>query len=138
MSFIVYTDGACSGNGTPSASGGWGAVLIGVDGSRTELNNPEPIKGVTNNAMEIMAVIEALKHIEENHGSTSVEIRTDSRLVIGWMADGWKRNSNQELLAELDTLVAKHDVIFTKVKGHSGDPMNELADRLAVKGSGQV
>jgi ribonuclease HI len=41
---------------------------------------------------------------------------------------------NQDLWEKLDALVAKHDVTWTWVKGHSGHVGNDEADALANRG----
>ena len=132
----IYTDGACSGNPGP---GGWGAVMR-WNGHEKELCGGEA--ETTNNRMEMMAVIQALKAIK---GHPKIEIYTDSKYVIdgvekwlkGWKARGWKtagkkQVKNQGLWKQIDELIVKHDVSFHWVKGHDGHPENERADQLAV------
>jgi ribonuclease HI len=133
----IYTDGACSGNPGP---GGWGAILIYGEYEK-ELAGYEA--ETTNNRMEMMAVIEALKTLKD---SCAVTLYTDSTYVMkgmqewlaGWKARGWKTASkkpvkNQDLWQMLDAEVARHQVDWHWVKGHSGDPLNERADQLAVQ-----
>ena len=131
----VFTDGACKGN---PGVGGWGAILIYKD-------NVKEISGkdddTTNNIMELMAVIEALKTVRN---PSEIEITTDSKYVkngitnwiFNWKKNGWKTASkktvkNKELWVELDSLIQKHSIIWKWVKGHSGHLENERADRLA-------
>lgn len=133
----VYTDGACSGNPGP---GGWGAIVI--DGTKeVELSGAEPSS--TNQRMELTAVIEALRSLE---GRRRVAIYSDSAYVINCFRDGWyerwrqngwknaqkKPVENRDLWEALLAQVERHDVEWRKVAGHSGDPMNDRADRLAV------
>lgn len=133
----IFTDGACSGNPGP---GGWGAVLRYRDTER-ELSGGAP--ETTNNRMELMGVIEALRSLKE---PCEVELCSDSKYVcdairLGW-AKGWKRNGwvksdkkpamNADLWDELLTLLGRHRVTVTWVKGHAGHPENERCDRLAV------
>lgn len=131
----VYTDGACSGNPGP---GGWGAVLICGELEKT-LAGGEP--ATTNNRMELMA---AIKSLEELKQPSQVELYTDSRYVMDgitrWIV-GWKKNrwltaakkavKNQDLWQRLDTATAAHQVHWNWVRGHSGNALNERADRLA-------
>ncbi len=134
----IYTDGACSGNPGP---GGWGAIL--VSGSfRKEICGGE--RETTNNRMELTAAIEALKALRS---PSDVDLYTDSvyvrsgiaEWINAWKANGWRRRSgkrwlpvkNEELWRALDQLVARHQVRFHWVEGHSGDPDNERADELA-------
>ncbi|MCB1581325.1 MAG: ribonuclease HI [Alphaproteobacteria bacterium] len=134
----MYTDGACSGNPGP---GGWGAVMR-WNGHEKELCGGEA--ETTNNRMEMMAVIQALKAIK---GHPKIEIYTDSKYVMqgitewldGWKARGWKTAGkkpvkNVDLWQRMDELVSRHDVTFHWVKGHDGHPENERADSLAVAG----
>ena len=132
---VVYTDGSCSGNPGP---GGWGAVIEAPTGVR-EISGGVP--NTTNNRMELMAAIQALEAIEPG---APVQIVTDSRYVMdgitSWMA-GWRRRNwrtaagkpvkNQDLWQRLDRAVARHDVQWQWVRGHTQDPVNERADPCA-------
>lgn len=131
----IYTDGSCHGNPGP---GGWGAILR-WEGRERELSGGAA--ETTNNQMELMAVIESLKALRE---ACEVEVFTDSKYVMdgmkswihGWKKRGWKTASKQpvkniEYWQSLDREVARHQVSWTWVKGHSGHPENERADLLA-------
>ena len=138
----AFTDGACSGNPGP---GGWGAVLQFGDHER-ELHGGAP--NTTNNRMELTAAIEALKALSE---PCQVTLTTDSTYVkdgiTQWLAN-WKRNGwrtaakkpvkNQDLWQALDHESARHEIDWCWVKGHSGHPENERADRLANLGMDEV
>lgn len=134
----IYTDGACSGN---PGVGGWGAVLR-YNNHEKEISGAEA--ETTNNRMELTAVIEALKLLKE---PCQVELTTDSKYVAdaitkGW-AIGWKKNNwiksdrkkalNSDLWEELLSLLEKHSVNITWVKGHNGHPFNERCDAIAVE-----
>jgi ribonuclease HI len=131
---IVYTDGACSGNPGP---GGWAWAVApsGVpSGSGGEAHT-------TNQRMEIMAVLEALRSLDGD-----LTIVSDSAYVVHCFRDGWWRrwktngwrNSKREPVANSDLwrplveLYEERRPEFRWVKGHSGDPMNDLVDQLAV------
>ena len=133
----VYTDGACSGNPGP---GGWAwAVSPSGEpcGSGGEL-------ATTNQRMELLAALEAIRSIGiEDH---RIHVVSDSTYVVNcfrdgwwikWRRNGWK-NSQRQPVANVDlweplvSLVEKGGVTFEWVKGHSGDAMNDLVDRLAV------
>jgi ribonuclease HI len=139
---IVFADGASSGNPGP---GGWGAIVATPDGKVLELGGGE--RGVTNNRMELVAVIAALARLSGVPGE--VDVYTDSVYVIrgitqwiwAWRRRGWKTAegedvANPELWKRLSALVAergKENPIGWKfVRGHSGIPGNERVDEIAV------
>lgn len=131
----IFTDGACRGNPGP---GGWGAVLK-YRGREKELFGAETL--TTNNRMELMAAIRGLEALKRH---CRVIVTTDSVYVKNgiteWLSD-WKRRrwktaagkpvKNIDLWQRLDDAVRRHDVEWHWVKGHSGHPENEQADRLA-------
>ena len=131
----IFTDGACSGNPGP---GGWGALLRQGDHTR-EMSGGE--SQTTNNRMELMAVIEALKALKK---ASDVTLYTDSRYVMdgatrwlkSWQARGWKTADrkpvkNEDLWRALDDAMARHRIDWRWVRGHSGHGENERADQLA-------
>jgi len=131
----IFTDGACKGNPGP---GGWGAV-IRYGKHEKEISGGDP--DTTNNRMELSATIQALKILIE---PCEVKLHTDSRYVIdgitkwihGWQRNGWKNASKQpvsnvDLWHDLIEATARHQVEWIWVKGHTGHPENERADRLA-------
>ncbi len=122
MNVTIYTDGSTVvKNPGPS---GWAAILL-CKGKSLEISGS--IRHATNNQTEILAAIEGLKRLKR---ACNVTIVTDSNYMIGAM-NGNKRNKNENLLRELDTLVSKHEVQWQWVKGHTGDPNNELVNTLA-------
>ena len=138
----AFTDGACSGNPGP---GGWGAVLQFGDHER-ELHGGAP--DTTNNRMELTAAIEALRALSE---PCRVSLTTDSTYVkdgitqwlANWKRNGWKTAAkkpvkNQDLWQALDHESSRHEIDWCWVKGHSGHPENERADRLANLGMDEV
>jgi ribonuclease HI len=140
-SIIIYTDGACDPN---PGRGGW-AVVMQQNGETKTLSGGE--KQTTNNRMELMAAIMALRSAPV---AVPLLIYSDSEYVkkgiTEWMPDwkkrGWKRKggtlANLELWQELDHLNSKAKVSWNWVKGHAGHPLNELADQLARKASLKV
>ncbi len=131
----IWTDGACLGNPGP---GGWG-VLMRWNGHERELSGAEA--QTTNNRMELLAAIEALEALKR---PCTVILTTDSQYVrkgitermMNWKRNGWKTASrkpvkNADLWQRLDQAVARHQVRWDWVKGHSGHPENERADELA-------
>ena len=138
----AFTDGACSGNPGP---GGWGAVLQFGDHERALHGGAED---TTNNRMELTAAIEALKALSE---PCQVSLTTDSTYVkdgitqwlANWKRNGWKTAAkkpvkNKDLWQTLDHESARHEIDWCWVKGHSGHPENERADRLANLGMDTV
>ena len=134
----IFTDGACSGNPGP---GGWGAILR-HGATEKELFGGEVL--TTNNRMEMMAVIEALRALKK---PVQARVHTDSQYVQkgisewihGWKRRGWKTAGrqpvkNEDLWRELDRLAAQHQVEWIWVKGHAGHAENERADVLARRG----
>ena len=118
----IYTDGSCITNPGP---GGWAAVIL-ENGAKRELHGRD--ESTTNNRMEMLAVIKGLSALPE---SSEVTVYSDSQYVVNTMTRNWKRNVNNDLWTLLDTEVAKRNVHWQWVRGHDGNPMNELADRLA-------
>jgi ribonuclease HI len=136
---VIYTDGACSGNPGP---GGWGVVLR-WNGTEKELHGGD--RQTTNNRMELTAAIQALEALRR---PAQVRLHTDSRYVLdgitkwiaGWQRNGWqtaakKPVKNADLWQRLAAAMSPHEVTWTWVKGHAGDPGNERADELARLGS---
>jgi ribonuclease HI/uncharacterized phage-like protein YoqJ len=131
---LVFTDGACTGNPGP---GGWAwAVPDGPFASGAEARS-------TNQRMELTAALEAVRALEGR-----LEVVSDSTYVVncfrdrwweGWRQRGWTSSkkepvANRDLWEPLvDLVVGRGDVTFRWVKGHSGDPMNDVVDRLAVE-----
>jgi ribonuclease HI len=141
---VIYTDGACSGNPGP---GGW-AWAVAPSGEPSGAGGDPR---TTNQRMEISAVLDALREhadlVDEHGAPMPIEIVSDSTYVVNcfrdrwwerWERNGW-RNAKRQPVANADLwkplieLVRRGDVGFRWVKGHSGDPMNDLVDRLAVE-----
>ncbi len=137
-SVSIFTDGACSGNPGP---GGWGALLL-FNGEEKELTGGE--FETTNNRMELMAAIQGLQALKK---PCQVRLVTDSNYVKegittwihnwkknGWRTAGRKPVKNADLWQDLDTAIARHDITWEWVRGHTGHPENERADALANQG----
>lgn len=147
MKVRIYTDGACSENPGP---GGWASVLVSDNDIKVNSGcNPK----TTNNQMELTAVVVSLRRIVSNHckGDT-YEVYSDSAYVVNsinnnwierWRLNGWKTSKgddvkNVELWMECLKLLSQMKqmgikITFIKVKGHSGDTLNEYADEIAKK-----
>lgn len=133
----IYTDGACSQNGT--WNGGWAAIVV-EDGELLEkLGGRE--KDTTNNRMEMRAFLQALR--VGNSLEKEFTIYTDSAYVMNaftqgwienWERNGW-RNAKKQPVANQDLWkkIVEYPVPkIVKVKGHSGDKFNDMADAYAV------
>lgn len=138
----IFTDGACRGNPGP---GGWGAVLRYQDHEKT-LSGAEA--ATTNNRMELKAAICALQSLKR---ASRVVLTTDSQYVKqgiqqwihNWKRNGWRTSNkgpvkNSDLWQALDAEVARHEVEWHWVRGHSGHRENEWADSLAREAIDQL
>ena len=132
----IYTDGSCLEN---PGNGGWAAIIIN-NGQKTNIKGSK--KNTTNNQMELLAPIEALKKIPKG---SKVQIFTDSKYVksgitewiYNWKKNGWKTASkqdvkNKELWLELDLLNNEFEINWNWVKAHENNTYNNLADEYAV------
>ena len=144
MNIKIYTDGACIGNPGP---GGWAAIIL-IEDKKKEIFGGEKL--TTNNRMELTAAIKALEYVSEQEKKQlslkQIEIYTDSIYVKDgitewikkWEENNWKTADkknvkNVDLWKKLKELVKSNQVKWNWVKGHSNDPMNDLADKLAKK-----
>ena len=131
----IYTDGSCLEN---PGNGGWAAIIIN-DGKKTQIKGSK--KNTTNNQMELLAPIEALKKIPKG---SKIEIFTDSKYVKSgitewihnWKKKGWKTADkqpvkNKELWEELDLLANQFEISWNWVKAHSTDELNNEVDLIA-------
>ena len=131
----IYTDGSCLDN---PGNGGWAAIIID-DGKKTQIKGSK--KNTTNNQMELLAPIQALKKIPKG---SKVQIFTDSNYVKSgitewihnWKKNGWKTVNkqpvkNKELWTKLDLLSNEFDIKWIWVKGHSSDKLNNEVDLIA-------
>ena len=135
--YIIYTDGACSGN---PGCGGWAAIIFNKGSGQKSQRVGGEIE-TTNNRMELRAIIEALESIPK---ASNLEIFTDSKYVINgieswivkWKANNWlgsnkNKVKNKDLWKRLDFLSKQFQIKWNWVKGHSGDKYNEEVDKLA-------
>ena len=131
----IYTDGSCLGN---PGSGGWAAIIF-MNGKKITIKGSK--KNTTNNQMELLAPIKALKKIPFGQ---KVEIFTDSKYlklgitewIFKWKNNGWKTSNkskvkNLELWKELHKLVENYQIKWSWVKAHSGNKINEEVDVIA-------
>jgi ribonuclease HI len=154
----VYVDGACWNNGFKNSKGGW-SFVIQFDGNRKEIHAAGYVETTTNQRMELTAIIKALEEIQKRWTDTnqSVLLFSDSQYVVkgsnlwmfSWEKNGWKRGkstgknekkekktssseiSNLDLWKKVFVLVNEIKPEIRWIKGHSGNPYNELCDDLA-------
>lgn len=141
-SILIFTDGACSGNPGP---GGWAAIIATPEGEVTELGGRRD--QTTNNEMEMLAAVEALKKIQEDrrpvvfYTDSTYLIRGITQWIWGWLKKGWKTAegnevSNQRLWKDLLQLTqgrgSEGKVSWHYSRGHVGTPGNERCDEIAV------
>ena len=144
MQIKIYTDGACVGNPGP---GGWAAIIL-FEKEKKEIFGGEKL--TTNNRMELTAAIKGLEYCDSQEGDQlslkEIKIYTDSvylkkgitSWINSWEKNNWKTSDkknvkNVDLWKKLKDLVRSNQVEWHWIKGHSQDPMNELADQLAKK-----
>lgn len=152
----IYTDGSCRGNPGP---GGWAAIFlektphartreseqthVHASSHATHSSAQAPFKilkgsaaETTNNRMEMTAVIEALRYIDEHDlHAAEITLYSDSNLVIQTLLQGWKRKANLDLWEELDELGEELDVNYVWIKGHAKNHWNNECDKVAQKES---
>ena len=133
----IYTDGSCL---TNPGNGGW-AAIININGEIKKISGNQ--KNTTNNRMELMAPINALKNMDSKD---VIEIFTDSQYVKNgitewintWVLNNWKTSKkddvkNKDLWIQLYKLNQSLNVKWNWIKAHAGDPLNEEVDMLAKK-----
>lgn len=129
---IVYTDGSCIANPGPI---GFAYISTSSDGKHREFSDGDT--SGTNNRAELLAVIAALR---DHTDYDEIEIHSDSEYVVrgvnewssGWIRRNWRKVQNVDLWKTLLSLLTLYrGYAFKHVRGHSGVPLNEEADRLA-------
>ena len=138
----VYTDGGLS---KRNHVGGWAAVIVYPDGERKGIKGSYRGEDVTNNKMELQAIIEGLKFVAFHHPGEQIEVISDSEYIVkgindwseNWIRKGWKcttgRVKNIPQWVEVLGLVKLTEAKVSWVRGHDGDENNEMADRLCVQ-----
>ena len=126
----VYIDGSAKGNPGP---GGAGVVIKKAATEELLSAHGIPLGYVTNNQAEFLALKHALSELKTRDLTDNpIDILTDSQLVVGIFSQNWKARANLELVMEIRGLVKEFPQLsFAYVRGHNGNPGNELADSLA-------
>lgn len=134
----IYTDGAARGNPGP---GGFGIIMEWV-GKPYKKEFSQGYKHTTNNRMELLAVIQALRKLKKP--GINVVVFTDSKYVadavekgwvFGWEKKAFKGRKNADLWIDFLKEYRKHQVKFKWIRGHNNHPQNERCDQLAVAAS---
>jgi ribonuclease HI len=137
----VYTDGGLS---KKNNVGGWAAVIVQPNGDRQGIKGHYRGEDVTNNKMEMKAIIEGLKFVAYHHPGEKIQVISDSEYIVKginewsetWIRKGWKTTTgpvkNVPLWVEILGLVKLTEAEITWVRGHDGDENNEIADKLCV------
>lgn len=124
--WIVYTDGACSGNPGPAGAGF--LVIDPVSGERRE--GFEWLGRATNNVAELTAILRGLEGVPDK--AARIRIHTDSSYAIGVLQKGWKAKANPELIATIRAALSEYPhAVLVYVPGHAGVELNERVDVLA-------
>ena len=141
MKYIIYTDGACA---VSLMFGGYAAIVENESRERVVVTGSK-VKA-TNNEMEILAVVQGINAIPNLKPQDEVKVYSDSAYVVNavqqkwianWIKNGWKTSTgkpvkNKKLWLRLAGMLERANIKLCKVKGHSGIPENEVADKLAV------
>ena len=133
----IYTDGSCL---TNPGDGGW-AAIINENNKTKRISGNE--KNTTNNRMELLAPINALKGIKTG---SKIQVYTDSQYVKNgitewitiWLSNNWKTSKkedvkNKDLWIELYNLTKSFNIEWIWVKAHDGNSLNEEVDLLAKR-----
>lgn len=140
---IIYTDGACSGNGSANAVGGFGVIVLD-DNENLITTHHEQVANTTNNRMELSAILwTMIKYGKETptpivYSDSAYCINTLNNWMFSWASRGWLKSDNKEP-ENLDLIQAYYKLYnrgyridLRKCRGHAGDHWNEQADKLAV------
>ncbi|MDD7756393.1 MAG: ribonuclease HI [Clostridiales bacterium] len=149
MSYIIYTDGSCRGNGTENSSGGFG-VVITKDNKLVATYRKDCETSTTNNREELKAILYAFLNYgvkEENDWNNNIPIvysdsnycvQTFNDWMFKWAKNNWIK-SDKKIPENLDLIQAYYvwyqegyRIDLRKVKGHAGQKWNEMADGLAT------
>ena len=141
---VIYTDGACSGNGTSQAKGGFGIVVCNDKGYVVNTYRFDAEPGTTNNREELKAIILALAYYGKEdvtpivYSDSAYCVNTFNTWMWNWEKNGWRKSDNRTP-ENLDLIQAYYNawkegyrINLQKVTGHSSNLYNELADALAT------
>lgn len=124
--YTIYSDGGCISN--PGGQGAYGTIVVNSDTGEIK-QFAQGYQSTTNNRMEILGIIAGLQNVPRNCSCTIV---SDSQLAIKCLTGQWKRNKNLDLWNVVERLCEGKKISTKWVKGHNGDVLNELCDRMAT------
>jgi ribonuclease HI len=151
--FAIYADESCLGNGREGSNpGGAGGVVEWLDPDTSLVQRwdywvSEP--ATTNNRMALKSIIEVFRELDRKGGAFRVVFTSDSRYIVegmrswvpAWIARGWRRKGgaveNLALWKEAVEAVSRHQVQWSWVRGHAGQPQNEYANHLATRAAAE-
>ena len=127
--FVAYTDGACFGN--PEGHGGWAAATFDASGQWLLFGH---LSSTSNNRAEALGVLGALEWVPP--GST-LQLHSDSELTVRQLEGKYKVKANLDIWQLINQTRAEKRIALVPewVRGHAGDPLNELADQLSKLGA---
>ena len=157
--YTYYTDGAATMINRKGQylrkEGGWAYICLEDNEIIEKQSGGCPL--TTNNEMELYAIYASFKNFSEiSAENDSVEICSDSgysidiftKWIIGWQRNGWRKSDgkaikNSNLIKAIWNLMVEIEnrnceINFRKVKGHSKNKLNQLADELAVEAKKQA
>ena len=140
---VIYTDGSCSGNGKEINFGGFGIVVLDNDGNIITTYS-KAADNTTNNREELKAILFAMLRYGKSdcpivYSDSAYAVNTFTNWMFNWASNGWIKTTDKRPPENLDLIQAYYDfyqrgyrIDLRKVRGHSGNIGNELADKLAT------
>lgn len=139
--YTIHADGSSSGNGSPTAKGGWACIIVDPQGLESIYSGNEV--GATNNQMELQAVIEGFRRLPAGQfvnvvSDSEYVIKGSSEWIRGWIKKGWKNIKNKDRWLELIRVTEGHRIKWEWVRGHGEHPYNIRCDALAVEAGSRL
>lgn len=128
MNYTAWSDGSCD-NMNPARPGGAAYIIFDNEGNEVKRKSKGFI-GTSNNRMEILAIMSIVNSLPPN---ASVTIHSDSQYSINVLSGKWRAHENLDQICRYRTICSSNNikVDFIWVRGHNGNPYNELCDQMA-------